>query len=157
MAIPQTRGFRSGSILGLILFVLAIVAVVLVAKGIFKLLALIAPVLLVIALVLNYRVVTGFVNTIWKLIKRNPLAGLLAIVLCVIFHPLVAAYLAVRAGLSRKLRSMKEDYVNRRDGELVDYVEVRDETLELPRRGTPTPTRRPEPRTIDKDYEELFD
>ena len=155
MSIYQSRGFRGGSILGILLFVLAIVAVVIVAKGIFKLLALIAPLLLIVALVLNYRVVTDFVTSIWRLLKRNPLAGILAVVLCVVFHPLVAAYLAVRAGLSRKLKSMQEEYVNRRDGELVDYTEVREETLELPRRHPAAP--QAESRVVDTDYEELFD
>ena len=154
MAIYQSRSYRGGSILGILLFVLSIVAVVIVAKGVFKLLAFIAPVLLIIALVLNYKVVTGFVTTIWNLLRRNPLAGILAIVLCVVFHPLVAAYLAVRAGLSRKLKNMQEDYIKRRDGELVDYTEVREETLELPRRPA---QRQAEPRVIDTDYEELFD
>ena len=139
--------------MGILLFVLAIVAVVIVAKGVFKLLALVAPILLIVALVLNYKVVTNFLLTLWNLLKRNPIAGILAVVLCVVFHPLVAAYLALRAGLSRKLNSMKSEFEKRTQGELVDYVEVEDTPLELPRR----PTARPEPRVQDTDYEELFD
>ena len=155
MAIPQSRGFRGGSIAGIVLFVLAIVAVVLIAKGIFKLLAFVAPLLLIVALVLDHRTVTGFVNTLWRLLKRNPLAGILAVIMCVIFHPLVAAYLVVRAALSRKVKGLRREHEARRRGELVDYTEVREDTLELPRRGTPARTR--EPRTVDTDFEELFD
>ncbi|MEL6389249.1 MAG: hypothetical protein AAFQ02_03750 [Bacteroidota bacterium] len=85
----------------LAVFVLVIVLFYFIAKGILKLLSLIAPVLFIGALLINYRVVIGYGKWIIQTYKRNVWFGLAATLFTIFGAPLVAAFLLVRALASK--------------------------------------------------------
>ena len=64
---------------------------------IFKILYLAAPVLLVAALILNYRVVLGYGKWLLGSFKGNPWFGLAATALTIVGYPFVSLYLVMRA------------------------------------------------------------
>ena len=135
MASPSdNNGFRLGfnTVVGLVMTIAFFVALFFVARGVFQLLSWVAPVLIVAALIINYRTVTGFLAYLWTLINRNPLMGILAIVLTVLGFPIVSGVLFGKAILDRKVRKMLED--QEPVEQFIEYEEVHDveETLDLP-------------------------
>ena len=74
-----------GPIIGLILF---LVLAYFVIKGLFTVLAIAAPFLLLLAAILDYTVIIDYAKFIFKMLKENPIFGLVAIVTAI-------AYIAV--------------------------------------------------------------
>ncbi len=150
----MSQGFniRFNGIVGFAFMVLIFVAMFFLAKGIFTVLSWVAPVLIIGALLINYKTVLGFIKYMWALLKRNPLGGVLGIILSVIGFPILSGFLFGKAILDRKVKKLSDEYQARREGEFVEYEEViRKETeLDLPILEKPI-------RSQDGDeYEDLF-
>ena len=60
-------------------------------------LAIIAPILLVAALVIRHKVVIGFVQQLFGLLQKMPLLGILSLVIIYFMYPFVAFYLFMKA------------------------------------------------------------
>lgn len=138
MAQEQRRGFSTNNLwIGVITLVLGIVAIYFLFIGLYKLLYLLSPVLIVLALIIDHKVVTGYLKNIWNLLRTNTLVGVGASLLTFFGYPFVSGYLFAKALFKRQLkkfeathgaggqRPVKEEYT--------EYEEVQDEpTLELP-------------------------
>ena len=120
------QGFavRTNGIFGFIFLVLVLVAIFFIAKGIFKLLALAAPVLIIGALIINYRTILNYFKFILSLLRRNPLGGIIAILLSIIGFPVLAFVLFGKAILDRKVRRLQREHRAQEEGEYVPYEEV---------------------------------
>ncbi|MBK6620006.1 MAG: hypothetical protein IPJ00_05935 [Saprospirales bacterium] len=117
------------------LLVVGLIAVFIIARGIFWLLSLVAPILLIAAAIIDHRVIVNYAKWLVDLIKRNILVGLGAILLSIVGYPVVFALLLGRALMNKKLKDMEQQERTRRDGELVDYEELETKIppIELPR------------------------
>lgn len=150
------QGFavRTNGIFGFIFMVLILVALFFIAKGIFKLLALISPVLIIGALIINYRTIINYFKFILSLLKRSALTGIIAILLSIVGFPILAGVLFGKAILDRKVRKLQQEHRAREEGEFVQYEEIirdkRDEEMDLP------PLEKPHPQKKDNRYEDLF-
>jgi hypothetical protein len=91
---------------------------------IFKILYLVAPVLFVAALLMNYKVVWGYVIWLFNSIRTKPLFGLAATAISIIGYPFVGLYLAIRA---YQLRGAVFTKSVSKDGEYIKYAEVENE------------------------------
>lgn len=154
-----SQGFsiRGNGILGFIFMVLVLVGLFFIAKGIFTLLAYASPVLLVGALIINYKTVLNYLKFILSLLQRNVLSGIVAIIFSVIGFPVLAGVLFGKALFDRKIRRLQQAHANEQASEYVDYEEVikpersqRNDGLELP------PLEKPEAEKKDNRYEKLF-
>jgi len=150
--ISNLQGRRGGILSGgpgcLIFGILAAVAIWFVLKGLYALLYWAAPVLFVLALVIQWRAVADTGKDFLSLFQRNPLAGLLLAGLCVLAFPLLAMYLFLRALGYNKAEELKQQFGQgawERPGVGEDFVEFeeiesrpkgnpvsRDEPMELP-------------------------
>lgn len=133
----QSQGFslRFNGIIGFIFMVLIMVALFFIAKGIFTLLAWLSPLLLVGALVINYKTVLNYLRFMLGLLQRSPLSGIIAILLSVFGFPVVAGILFGKAILDRKVRKLHQAYASQEATEYADYEEVvrpENEKFELP-------------------------
>ena len=150
----QGFSIRSGGIFGFVFLVLILVGLFFLARGIFTLLSYAAPVLIVGALIINYRTVVGFFRWLFGLFKRSILTGIIAVVLTIIGYPVVSGILFGKAILDRKVRKLQQAQQVQRQGEFVDYEEVikpgREKPLDLPPIEKPTPTPK------DNPYKDLF-
>ncbi len=112
------------------------------AKGLFWLLSWVAPVLLILTLIIHFKVVKDFFIFIGKLLKDNPLAGVLAVLMIIFAYPFVAGYLFIKA-LGKRSIKKAIDKVQQEKNTYTDYEEVVDEDdsfLELPSlKKTPDP------------------
>ena len=153
-----TQGFniKFNGIIGFIFLVLTFVALFFLAKGLFTVLSWIAPVLIVGALIINYKTIINYFRFMLSLLQRNPLTGIIAIILSVIGFPILSGVLFGKAILDRKVKKLVQARQEREQGEFVDYEEVipqkKETNLDLP----PIEIEPPSPKAKDNRYEDLF-
>lgn len=149
-------GFRTNGIFGFLFMVLVLVGLFFIARGIFKLLAIASPFLILGALIINYRTVLNYLKFMLSLFQRSVLTGIIAVLLSVIGFPILSGVLFGKAILDRKFRKLQQKIKEQHEGEYVDYEEVsrqrnsREETLDLPS------FEKPQPQKKDTRYEDLF-
>jgi len=150
----QGFSIRSGGIFGFVFLVLVLVALFFIAKGIFKLLALASPFLILGAVIINYRTVLNYLKFVLSLFKRSLLVGIIAVLLSVIGFPILSGVLFGKAILDRKVRRLQQEHRRREEGEFVNYEEVSKrpfrEDLELP------PLEKREAEKKDNPYKDFF-
>lgn len=154
---PRNHSIKTNGIVGLLFFLLVLVALYYLAKGVFTLLMWLTPVLLIAALIIDYRSVVGFVKWIGSLFQRNAILGIVVALLAVVLYPLTSGFLFVKALASKKIRSVKEDIVRRREGEFVQHEEMSSRPSRLDLNAPRPERRRVDNRTEEADFEELFD
>lgn len=116
---------------GIVGFIMAIAMVVLLfffMKGVFSILAWAAPFLLLASLIINYRTVVNFLKWIYELLFRNPIMGIVTLVLMFFGFPVVAGFLFGKSIFDRKVKLLVE--ANNRENEFIEYEEV-DDQMEL--------------------------
>jgi len=146
-----------GFFVPLLILALFFGALFFLAKGIFWLFSYIAPVFLIATLILDYKVVVGFFQFIWKLLKEKTLFGVGAIVLTFFGYPFVSAYLFFKALSSRTIKNVQKK-METEQNTFTEFEEVVDEDttfLELP----PLQTQKKEasrPQTTSSEYDDMF-
>lgn len=123
------------SITSILFLVLVFVGLYWLATGIFKILTVAAPFLLIATLIIDYKIVLGYGKWLWNLLLKNPLMGIGGILLTFFGFPIIAGFLLVKALLYRKVNKIKEEFDTQQNGELIDYEEIDDEPqirMELP-------------------------
>ena len=151
-----TQGFniRFNGIIGFAFMVLLFVGLFFIAKGVFTVLAWIAPVLIILALLINYRTVLNYLKFMLGLLQRNPVGGIIGILLSFFGFPIVAGVLFGKSILDRKVKKLNEAYQAEKDGEFVEFEEIikseRETKLDLP------PMEKQAPVKKDNQYEDLF-
>lgn len=99
-----------------------------------------APLLLIAALIIDYKVVLSYVRGIGNLFQRNWIYGLVAGLATLAFYPFVFLYFLGAALFKRRVKQAREEADIQRNGKFIDYEEV----------ATSAPGE-----TLDTDYEEL--
>jgi len=102
-----------------------------IASGIYKILLILTPVLLLIALVLDYRVPLQYLRNMWSRLKSYPLSGIFQIILTIFGLPLVALYLVLKASLSSRINKLQQNYNEQLKNMETDY-EVIDSKMHEP-------------------------
>ncbi|MCB0662724.1 MAG: hypothetical protein KDC24_08290 [Saprospiraceae bacterium] len=144
-----------GSILSLLFMVLFFVGLFYLANFIFKILWWVAPVLLIVTLIIDYKVVTNYLKWVGSSFRRNWFFGILLGLFTVLGFPLVTAILFFKALFKRKVKQAQDEYEAQTKGTLIDYEEVDSEqhiTIELP---PSVPPKEKEPK--DSRYDDLFE
>lgn len=129
---PNLNGNPVNSIVGIVLMIVFLIGMFYVAQFVFRILYFLAPFMLIATLIINYRVVTGYLQWVLALVKRNPVMGIGAGILTVLGFPIVSAFLLVKAIMLKKVDQAQEKARIRREGELIDYEEVDSEELVPP-------------------------
>ena len=95
-----------------------------------------------------------------SLLQRNPLGGIIGILLSFFGFPILAGVLFGKSILDRKVRKLNEAYKAQKEGEFVEYEEVKPQKksrLDLPplEKEKPVIEKGP-PAKEDNRYEDLF-
>lgn len=107
----RSARFNSGGGIGCLIFgIIGMVAAFFILKGLFKLLYWAAPVLFVLALVINWRAVVDTLKNWLKTMESNPLGGLLAAALAVLLFPVFALYLFLKSLGYNKIQQMQREF-----------------------------------------------
>lgn len=129
-----------------------------VARFVFSLLYYIAPILLIITLFMDYKVVVNYGKWILDVMGRNVLLGVGLSLLTLVGFPIVSVFLFGKAMLKKKVKEMTQQFETQTQGEYTEYEEVTPEEegmVELP----PPPVRQKPKQTRGgrNEYEDLFD
>jgi hypothetical protein len=152
----KSQGFsiRLNGIIGFMITIGVLVLIFFILRGLFKLLYIAAPVLIILALIINYRTILNYFRFILGLLHRNPLSGIIAIVLSVVGFPILSGVLFGKAILDRKVKRLQQAHEANEQGEMVDYEEVirpeREDTLKMP------PLEKQKSEVKDNPYKDLF-
>jgi len=141
------------SIASILILVFIFFALYWVASSVFWLLTKLSPILLIGALIIDYNVVLNYGKWMWKLLKKNPVMGIGAVLLTIFGYPIIFGFLFGKALLYRKVNKMKKEHDVRTNGEFVEYEEIKEEPkikLELPSFEKPKQEK-------GGDYEQFFD
>ena len=120
-----------GALIGILVFVLGMIGLFYLARFLFRLLYLLSPILLIATLILDYRVVWGYIRWLSQLLKQNTALGIAAILLTFFGFPVVTAFLFGKALLGSRARKIQRERQEEKPGEYIDFEEIDDE-LELP-------------------------
>ena len=144
----------TGSLLGIVMVVGVAMVAWFAISGIFKILAWIAPFLLIATLVMKWTVVVDYAKFILATIKENPVKGLLYGAGTFLGFPLVVAYLFFKALTLRQV----EKRFGKKETKYAEYEEVEEQEvddedfLELPEIEKAEPTKQ----SSGNEYEDLF-
>lgn len=162
---PNTTQQRN-PLMMIAMFAIVIVALFYIAKGIFNILAVIAPFLIIAAFFIDRETVIGYFKNIMTQLKSNTIIGLVLIGLTIFGFPLVSTFLFVKALLKQQINKKLADNPafqnaknNRKKDEYTEYEEVEeDDFLDLPElEYAKKETRSSKPAEDSSDYEQLFD
>ena len=93
---------RVNPLIALLIFFAIMFGLFWLARGIYSLLSMAFPFIIIATAIINHRVLIGYFRWIVQTLQTNPVAGIIAIVFTIIAHPLVGAYLLFRAISERK-------------------------------------------------------
>jgi len=112
--------------------------------------------MLIVALIVDYKVVTGYGKWLVKLTKDNALLGIGAILLTVLGFPLVSLFLLGKALLRKRVKDAREEAMQQREGEYIEYEELDSEPMDLPQIEE-WEKQTEERRRKRNDYDDFFD
>ena len=115
------------SIMGIVFLVLAVMAIIFIAKSIFTILSWLMPVLFIATLIIDHKVVINYGKWIGGLLKNNLPYGIGAVLFTFFASPVVAVYLFGKAMLKRQVRKMQTTVEEKQRGKTTDYEEVIEE------------------------------
>lgn len=142
----------TGFVLFIIVLILLFAGLYFLFKGIFWLFTVLAPILFILTIILNFRVVLNFIEFVIARFKTNILVGILFVILTIIFYPLVTGYLFFKAFGSWYLKYKMKKIAKERYVEYEDLEDpYPDDFLELPNHTD----EKPKPKASN-DYDQLF-
>ena len=180
MATNYQRAFRVGgnpnnpfgSIINLLIFFGILVGMYFLIGGVFKLLYLIAPVLLIATLIINYRIVADYAIGVFETFRTDILWGVVKVIFTVLCYPMVIGWLFAKSLIYRKVDKMKENFdaqmnaANQNLGakpaastDFADFEELSSEMLNknAPKKEEPIIIELPKPKEKRQDdYDQFF-
>jgi len=156
MAAKAKGGLVGGLVLLFLMVIVGWVAFKAVS-GIFWILSLVAPILLIMALVMNHTVVTDYIKKIFRLLREDTGKGLLYTVGTVVGYPVVAAWLAFKAYTTKKSIKQRQPKAKKKDYLDYEEVDVPDEDfLELPDLNKVKQKQPQSQNRSDNSYDDMF-
>jgi hypothetical protein len=159
-----------GSIINLLIFFAVLAGMYFFIGGVFKLLYLVAPILLIATLIINYRIVAEYAIDVFETFRTDILWGAVKVAFTVLCYPLVIGWLFAKSLIYRKVDKIKQQFeeqvnaVNPNLGskgtttEFADFEELSSEMLNKTKKEEP-PIVLQIPKIKDKptdDYDQFF-
>jgi uncharacterized membrane protein len=143
------------SIFSIIMIILVMLGLFYLARFIFTILYYLSPIMLIAALVIDHKVVTGYAQWIVGLFKKNPIMGIGSVLLTAIGFPVVTTFLLGKALFKKRVKAAKEEAEKARKGEFIEFEELDTKPLELPELETRKAKKKDAPDSSE--YDKLFD
>jgi hypothetical protein len=128
----NNQGSPFNTIIGIVAMVLGLLFLLFLARFIFRILWYLSPLLLIGALIVDYKGVINFGKWIIALYKRDTILGVVSTILTIFGFPLVAGFLLGKGLFKKRAREIQNEQTRRREGEFVDFEELDSKPLELP-------------------------
>lgn len=98
-----------GSIISLLIIIGVFILLFFMVTGFIKLLYLVAPVLLIATLLINYKLVADYVKGIFETFRTDIIFGVVKVLFTVILYPFVIGWLFAKAMFFRKVTKLQKD------------------------------------------------
>ena len=152
----RQQGGSFNLVIGVVMLVVAVMALWFLFKSLWYILGLLAPILLIITLVLNRKVVYDYVGGMMNRLKNDTLMGIAQAAGTFFFFPVVATYLFGKAMLIRKVGKIKSEREAEKEGEFAEYEDLsEDDVLDLKDVEEVVQTKRSTGQANNK-YDDLF-
>lgn len=112
------------ALIGILLFFIFIYGIIYLAWGIFQLLMYIAPLFLIAAAFINYKVYISLWTTITEKFRTSFLSGISFILLLIVGFPVVSVYLFLKAVFIKKIENLFEHSQSRKSDMYTEFEEV---------------------------------
>ena len=125
---------RKNAWYGLVIMVIVLILLFFLVTSLFKILYYLSPLLLILTLIFDYKVVIRYVKMLGRFFRKNWLFGILLTVLSVLAFPLVTAGLFFNAFMNWRMRRAEKRYgVHHPGGEkkFSDFELLEEEEIEL--------------------------
>lgn len=128
----NNQGSPFNTIVGIVVMVVGLLFLLFLARFIFRILWFISPLLIIGALIVDFKGVVNFVKWIIALYKRDTILGVVSTILTIFGFPLVAGFLLGKGLFKKRAKQIRQEERTRRQGEFVDFEELDSKPLELP-------------------------
>ncbi|MBL7815166.1 MAG: hypothetical protein JNL70_09150 [Saprospiraceae bacterium] len=158
-----------GSLLSLLIFVGVLVALFFMVTGFVKLLYLVAPVLLIATLLINYKIVADYVLGVFETFQTDVLFGVVKVLFSVFCYPFVIGWLFAKAMFHRKMNQLQKDMEHQmgslnhtfqntnQETQYTDYEEISSDTNTNEPTETPKIIELPKPKDkLRDDFDQYF-
>ncbi len=158
------------SLMSLLIFGGVLLLLFFLVKSFFTLLYWVAPALLVVTLIINYRVVRDYAASIVTTMQSDILMGMVKVLFTVLCYPLVIGWLFAKALIYRKVSSLQQDFqqkmgqadMTENATQDVDYEEIKIDDVEKTTENPPQKPliiQLPKPKEKDKSnpYNDIFE
>lgn len=119
------------------------------------------PIVIIATLIIDYKVVIDYFKWLGKLVKDNPIIGIVAIILSFLGSAFVSVFLLSKAIFKKKMKQITEQHFpneqQTQEGEFVDFEEVESEKRQQKNQTSTPQISGPLDGEDYVDYEELFE
>ena len=143
------------SIFGIVLGILFMLGLFYIARFIFTILFYLSPLMLIAALVLDYKTVINYGKWLVAQAKSNPLLGAGGILVTLLAFPLVTLFLLGKALFKKKVRDVEQEVERQQAGEYVEFEELSSDTIDL--KQLEEQVRNRQDTQNKRDYDSFFD
>lgn len=112
------------AIIGVAVIVTFLVGLFMLARFVFTLMYYLSPIMLIAALIIDYRVILDYLKWVRNTFRRDNISGVLIGIVSIIGFPILSAYFLANALLKKQVKKVKTAYERQRNGDLVEYEEL---------------------------------
>jgi len=150
MSFRKEFDFKGNTLVTIVILALLFMGVFIVARSLMRLLYFLAPLLIIITLIVDYKVVVNYGKWLIELVRERTLLGIGAMLGTVLLYPVVFAFLLGKALIKRRIRKAREEARMQEEEQFVDFEELESKRkdMEMP------PLSRDDEQS---EYDDLFD
>jgi len=127
----QRKSYSVNPLMAILLTVGFFIAMYYIIRGFFFVIYWAAPLLVLAVLIIDYRLLLNHFKKLFVRIRREPASGVLWLIVNILALPLVALWLLIVGLFNRKVKKAENEIRRQREGEYVDYVEIKEDRTEL--------------------------
>jgi hypothetical protein len=120
----KNNGNPWNALVGIAVIVIFLAGLFMMARMVFRLLYFLTPLMLIAALIINYKVVTGYINWVVRMFKRDAIAGVVISVLSILGLPVLSAFFLMKAITGKQAKKLQDEAKRQGDSDLVEYEEL---------------------------------
>lgn len=128
----NNQGSPFNTIIGIVAMVLGLLFLLFLARFVFRILWFISPLIIIAALIVDFKGVVNFVKWIIALYKRDTILGVISTILTIFGFPLVAGFLLGKGLFKKRAQQIRQEENSKKQGQFVDFEELDSKPLELP-------------------------
>ena len=147
----NSNGRNANPLFGILVGMVILIGLFFVARFIVRILYILAPIFLIIAAIVDHKVIVNFAKWLVSTIKKSPPLGIGVAIASAIGYPFLFLILMGRALFNKRVKDANSAFERYTKGEEVEFEELDSEPLELPELDEEISSRK-----RSNDYDDVF-